>query len=110
MDPASELMHSFLDGVDQGTAKAVTIGTTAAAAAAWRRVRASIRRRQPSLDSGERAVLDAEPGQVVDVPTLLRLLQLLPAEVVTSIKVQGDYIARDKNISVQGDYIEGNRY
>jgi hypothetical protein len=113
MDPLSQLMHALLDGVDQGTAKAVTIGTSAAAAATWKRIRVSLRPRRPSLDLSEREVLAAEPGEEVDTQVLLRLLQMLsPEELTTSITVHGDYVARDKNqiISVQGDYIGRDSY
>src|ERR1017187_2564475 len=54
MYPLSQLMHALLDGVDQGTAKAVTIGTSAAAAATWKRITTSLRTRRPSLDLSER--------------------------------------------------------
>ena len=67
MDPASEqLMHALLDGVDQGTTKVVALGTSAAAAAAWHRVRGILQRRHPSPDTQELEVLSAEPGQEVD--------------------------------------------
>ena len=108
MSVESEMVRILADGVDQGTAKAVTIGTTAAAVAAWRRIRI-ILKRQPSLDSGERAVLAAEPGQQVDLETLLRLLSRLPAEAATNINVQGDYVARDKIMKFGGDYVDGNK-
>ena len=110
MDPLSELTHTLLDGVDQGTARAVTIGTSAAAAAAWKRIRGSLRNRRPSLDLSEREVLAAEPGEEVDLQTLLRLLRTLPPDELTSITVHGDYVARDKNISVQGDWIGRDKY
>ena len=107
MDPASDqLLRALLDGVDQGTARAVAIGTSAAAAAAWHRARNILRRRHPSPDAEELAVLSAEPGQEVDVETLQRLLdQLSPAERQASIEVHGDYVAHDKNITIHGDYI-----
>jgi hypothetical protein len=107
MDPASEqLMRALLDGVDQGTVKAVTLGTSAAAAAAWHRARSILRRRHLSPDAEELAVLSAEPGQEVDAGTLRRLLELLfPAERQASIEVHGDYVAHDKNITIHGDYI-----
>ena len=107
MSVESEMVRILADGVDQGTAKAVTIGTTAAAVAAWRRIRI-ILKRQPSLDSGERAVLAAEPGQQVDLETLLRLLAAA-AEAATNINVQGDYVARDKIMKFGGDYVAGNK-
>ena len=107
MDPASEqLMHALLDGVDQGTTKVVALGTSAAAAAAWHRVRMILQRRHTSPDTQELAVLSAEPGQEVDVDTLQRLLELLsPTERQASIEVHGDYVAHDKNITIHGDYI-----
>jgi hypothetical protein len=106
VDPTAELVHTLLDGVDQGTANVVAIGTSAAAAAAWHKVRALLRQRHPSPGSEELAVLSAEPGQEVDVQALRSLLRMLsPAELATSITVHGDYVARDKNVSIQGDYI-----
>jgi hypothetical protein len=111
VDPTTELMHTLLDGFDQGTAKVVALGTSAAAVAAWHKVRAILSRRHPSTDSAELTVLSAEPGQQVDVDALLSLLRMLSAEQAASITahtvhtVHGDYVARDKNITVQGDYI-----
>ena len=113
MDPVTQLMSALLDGVGQGTAKAVTIGTTAAAAATWKRIRESLKPKRASLELSEREVLAAEPGEEVDAEVLLRLLRMLsPEELATSITVHGDYVARDKNqiISVQGDYIGRDRY
>ena len=113
MDPASEqLMHALLDGADQGTARVVALGTSAAAAAAWHRARSILRRRNPAPDTAELAVLSAEPGQEVDVDTLRRLLELLsPAERQTSIEVHGDYVAHDKNITIHGgDYIGRDKH
>jgi hypothetical protein len=113
MDPLSQLTQTLLDGVDQGAAKVVVIGTSAAAAAAWNRIRSLLRPRRPSLELAEREVLAAEPGEEVDRQALLRLLQMLsPEEMATSITVHGDYVARDKNqiISVQGDYIGRDKH
>jgi hypothetical protein len=111
MDPLSQLTQTLLDGADQGATKAVTIGTSATAAAAWNRIRANMKRRRPSLDLSEREVLATEPGEEVDLQTLLRLLRMLsPEELATSITVHGDYVAGDKNISVQGDYVGRDKY
>ena len=111
MDPLTQLTHTLLDGVDQGTARAVSIGTSAAAAAAWTRIRKSLRPRRQSLELAEREVLAAEPGDEVDLQALLRLLRMLsPDELRTSMTVHGDYVARDKNIRVEGDWIGGDKY
>ena len=78
VDPATtQLTHTLLDGFDQGTAKVVTIGTSAAAAEAWNWIRTVLLRRQSPPDSSEPAVLAAQPGEEVDFQTLLRLLQTL---------------------------------
>jgi hypothetical protein len=106
VDPVIQIMNSVLDGFEQGTAKVVTIGTSAAAVAAWRRARSAIRRHQPAPGPAEQQVLAAEAGQQVDAETLLRLLRLLsPAEMSTTITVAGDYVAGPKNVFVQGDYV-----
>jgi hypothetical protein len=103
-------MRTLLDGVDQGTAKVVMLGTSAAAAAAWHRARNILRRRHPSPDTEELALLSAEPGQVVSAETLMGLLdRLSPAERQASIEVHGDYVAHDKNITINGDFIGGDK-
>jgi hypothetical protein len=106
MDPTGELMHSILDGVDQGTARVVVIGTSTAAVTAWNKARSAVRRHRPSPNPAEQAVLAAGPGQEVDRETLRRLLQLLSsAEERHVIKVEGDLVKGDKNITVHGDWI-----
>ena len=110
MDPASELLHALFDGVDQGTAKAVALGTSATAAAVWHRARDILQRRHPFPSAEELAVLSAEPGQEVDADTLRHLLELLsPDERQASMEVHGDYVAHDKNITIHGDYIGRDR-
>jgi hypothetical protein len=113
MDPLAQLMHDLLDGVDQGTANVVTIGTSAAAVATWKKIRQMLKPRRSALALSEREVLAAEPGDQVDTQMLFKLLQMLsPDQLRTGITVHGDYVARDKNqiISVQGDYIGRDRY
>jgi hypothetical protein len=112
MDPLTQLMHDLLDGVDQGTANAVTIGTSAAAAATWKKIRQMLKPQRPALALSEREVLAAEPGEKVDAQVLLKLLRMLSPDQLTGITVHGDYVARDKNqiISVQGDYIGRDQY
>lgn len=111
MDPLSQLTHTLLDGADQGTARAVSIGTSANAAAAWDKITTSLRPRRHSLDLSEREVLAAEPGEEIDLQALLRLLRMLsPDELMTSMTVHGDYIARDKNVRVDGDWIGRDKY
>jgi hypothetical protein len=93
-----EFFNALLGGVDQGTANVVTLGTTAAAAALWRRVRSQLRRKQGSLDTDEMAALAAEPGQLVDAQALRSLLQRLPEEelraglTVYETHVAGDWV------------------
>jgi hypothetical protein len=92
------------DGVDQGATKVITLGTSAAAVEAWRRVRLHLARRKPSPDIGEQAVLTAESGQSVDVGVLRRLLEILPpSELSQSVTIHGDYVAGNK--VVHGDYV-----
>jgi hypothetical protein len=112
-------MHTLLDGFEQGTTNVVALGTSAAARAAWHKVRAFLSRRHSSPDPAELTVLSAEPGQEVSVETLLSLLRMLSpaqqrASIEASITVHGDYVggdyvagdkvAGDKNITVYGDY------
>jgi hypothetical protein len=104
VDLPDQVLHALLDGVDQGTARAVTLGASAAAGKLWKRVGNQFRRRQASLDPDERAVLLAQPGQPVDAQALRRLLQRLPRQELQEFltlyethihqnRVQGDWIA-----------------
>jgi hypothetical protein len=89
------------------TARVVTLGTRAVAAATWKKITTILKPRRPSLDLSAREVLAAEPGEGVDAQVLIRLLRMLsPEQLTTSITVHGDYVAGDKNqfISVEGDY------
>jgi hypothetical protein len=78
MDVTDELLQSLLGGVGQAGARAVTLGTTATAAALWTRIRKQFRRRRASLNDDERALLEAEPGEQVNADVLRGLLQKLP--------------------------------
>lgn len=105
-DPSlvDQTIRVLQDGVDQGAVKVITLGTSAAAVEAWRRLRPHLARRKPALDADEQAVLIAEPGQQVDVDILRRLLEALPPiELSRTVTVHGDYVAGDKVI--HGDYI-----
>lgn len=99
MDVTDELLLSLLGGVGQGTAKAATLGTTAAAAALWKNIRSQFRRRTGSLNAEEKGVLKAEPGDSVNTDVLRDLLQKLSdselkyALTIYQPSVAGDWIS-----------------
>lgn len=96
MDATDELLQALLGGVGQGTAKAVTLGTTTAAIALWKRLRNQLRRKQGSLGDEERTVLAAVPGQKVDADVLRGLLRKLPEqELRNSLSVYETHVAGD---------------
>jgi len=109
MDITEELLLSLLGGVGQGTAKAATLGTTAAARALWKRLRDQFRRRKGSLSDAERATLDKEPGDPVDADVLRGLLQkLTEAERgrlrIYQTRVEGDWVS-EGGVKVEGDWV-----
>jgi hypothetical protein len=114
-----QVFSILLAGVDQGTAKVVTLGATAAARAAWTQIRRRLRRRKAALGAEEQAALATEPGQQVSAQALRNLLQLLPEEELRAIltvnetHVAGDvsytHVAGDVNEThVAGDMITGH--
>lgn len=109
MDITEELMLSLLGGVGQGTAKAATLGTTAAAVALWKRVRDLFRRRKGSLTDAERAALEKEPGDPVNADVLRSLLQKLTEAERSSLRiyqtqVAGDWVS-DGGVKIGGDLV-----
>lgn len=104
-----QLFNILLAGVDQGTAKVVTLGTTAAARALWNRIRRQLSRRQGALDAEEKAALAAEPGQQVSAQALRNLLQLLPEEFRATVTINETHVAGDVNEThVAGDVVMGS--
>ena len=96
MDVSDEVIQALLGGVGQGTAKAVTLGTTTAAISLWTRIRNSFKRKRYTLDGDEMAVLEAEPGQSVDANVLQALLRKLPEEELrNSLTVYETHVAGD---------------
>jgi adenosylhomocysteine nucleosidase len=107
MDVADQIIKALLDGADQGAANVVTLGTNAAAAALWRRIKDHLRRRGKSLAPEQEALLSAEPGEKIDLAALRKAVRLLPPAILTSIMTDShDYVAGD---NVQGDKIMGDK-
>lgn len=111
MDLIDQAIHALLDGVDQGTANMVTLGTTAAATELWRQLRSHLSRKPRALTDGGRQVLEAEPGQQVDLSVLREILRMLPpAALENSLRVHGDYVGGDyvAGTYIAGDYVAGD--
>jgi hypothetical protein len=109
MDLADEALHVLADGFDHGAAEVVTLATTAGAAVLWRRVKATLTRRNPVLSADEQAVLAAEPGDQVDRQVLRSLLLMVPPlQLSANLTMNGNYVARD-HIEVRGDYVKGDK-
>jgi len=107
MDVTDELLLSLLGGVGQGTAKAATLGTTAAAVTLWKNIRNQFRRRRASLNDDERKVLNAEPGEPVNADVLRGLLHKLPeSELKYNLSIYQTSVAGDfHQTNVAGDWI-----
>ena len=107
MDLVDQTIQALAGGAGQETAKVVTLGTTTAAVALWKRLKKHVMRKELSLDVGGRAVLSAEPGQEVDLEALRRVLQMLPpATLQNSLTIHGGYVGGD---CIGGDYVAGDK-
>lgn len=102
MDFVDQTVSSLLDGVDHGAATAVTLGSTMAARTLWKRIRQRAKRVNRPLGEDERALLAAEPGQMVNIEVLRQLLRMIPrGDQVPDLPedhftIGGDFILRDK--------------
>ena len=93
MDIVDQTLLNLLDGVDRGAANVVTLGTTMAAKTLWDRIRRRTKSSGRYLSDEEETLLEAEPGQPVDVDTLRRLLESVPRSELTSPAIRGDRIS-----------------
>ena len=107
MDLVDQTIQALAGGAGQETARVVTLGTTTAAVALWNRLKKQLKRKDLSLDVGQRTVLSAEPGEEVDLGALRRILQMLPPSILqNSLTIHGDYVGGDY---IGGDYVAGDK-
>ena len=111
MDIVDQTLLNLLDGVDRGAANVVTLGTTMAAKTLWDRIRRRTKSSGRYLSDEEETLLEAEPGQPVDVDTLRRLLESVPRSELTSPAIRGDRISAGRDqLKIRGDYVAGDKF